>query len=526
MAEHPNRPRGSARAAILIAVLTASVAGLPFLPRGEAVPETVLRSVPIDVRTLLRPGPGLSLGADSGGLRAAERARTVTASACAPIWFDGMAFTWHQASGAAVTIRTAAGGPGRYWRAVTLEPEGGPDPGTPEYRPGQQGSAYLWTGGARCARFSLELPAGAELRDLRVLFINSSGTAEGPGTGPRDVGPVATGDLGPPFGVPRADAMTQRPRIIAREQWGANPKLMNCTPWVAPFLKMGFIHHTAGSNAYSRAQADDVVRGVYAYHTNGRGWCDIGYNFLVDRYGDVFEGRSGGVTNDVVGAAQMGFNTGAFSVSMMGNFDAVRPPAHAVGVLERLIAWRLDVAHVNPRARTVMVSAGGSTTRFQTGTEVRLRTISGHRDTGLTACPGRYLYPLIPAIRDVAGSMGLPKIYQPTLSTTSIPSDGPLSVRIRARSSASFAWRVIVLGPSGDTVVVIRGSKGPTLDVRWVADGSAQPLEAGEYRVLVETTGAVGGRARPATLTVVAEPPPSPSPTLTPTPTPTVSPTP
>jgi hypothetical protein len=270
------------------------------------------------------------------------------------------------------------------------------------------------------------------------------------------------------------------------------------------------------------------VRGIFAYHTNGRGWCDIGYNFLVDRFGDVFEGRSGGVTNDVVGAAQMGFNTGAFSVSMMGNFDVARPPVHAVRVLERLMAWRLDVGHVNPRAFTIMVSAGGSTTRYHDGTEVRLRTISGHRDTGLTACPGRYLYPLISAIRDVAGRLGLPKIYRPALSTTAVATDAPVSVRVRARSSGSFSWRVTVLGPGGAPVAVIRGPKGKTLDVRWVADGSAQPLAAGTYRVLVETAGAVGEQARPATLTLVAEPPPSPSPTATPTPTvsPTVSPTP
>jgi uncharacterized protein with LGFP repeats len=324
--------------------------------------------------------------------------------------------------------------------------------------------------------------------------------------------------------------MTARPRIITREQWGANPKLMNCTPWVAPFLKMGFVHHTAGSNAYSRAQADDVVRGVYAYHTNGRGWCDIGYNFLVDRYGDVFEGRSGGVTNDVVGAAQMGFNTGAFSVSMMGDFDVARPPGVAVRALQRLMAWRLDVAHVNPRAFTVMVSAGGSTTRYHKGTEVRLRTISGHRDTGLTACPGRYLYPLIPAIREVAGHLGLPKIYRPSLSTISVPSDGPVSIRIRASSSGAFRWLVTVVGPDGAEVATIRGPKGATLDVRWMADGTTQPLEPGTYRIVIVTTGPMGSRARPAELTVSVEPPvsPSPSPTVNPSssPTPTVTPTP
>jgi uncharacterized protein with LGFP repeats len=311
----------------------------------------------------------------------------------------------------------------------------------------------------------MDLPKGAVVSNVRVLFINSSGTAGGPGTGLGDVGPVAVGAPGGPFAPSVAEALTRRPRIITREQWGADPKLMNCTPLVADFLSTAFVHHTAGSNAYTQAQADDVVRGIYAYHTNGRGWCDIGYNFLVDRFGDVFEGRSGGVTNDVIGAAQMGFNTGAFSVSVMGTFDYVRPPGPAVGALERLLAWRLDVGHENPSARTVMISAGGDTTRYPAGTKVKLRTISGHRDTGITDCPGIILYAMLPGIRSHVATVGLPKLYNPRLSISTIVSGQPVDIRIRAKGSTSMTWSVSVLDPIGNAIASFPGQTGEALEL-------------------------------------------------------------
>ena len=261
---------------------------------------------------------------------------------------------------------------------------------------------------------------------------------------------------------------------------------MNCTPLLAGFLSMAFVHHTAGSNSYTQSQADDVVRGIYAYHTNGRGWCDIGYNFLVDRFGDVFEGRSGGVTNNVIGAAQMGFNTGAFSVSVMGTFDYVRPPEPAVRALERLLAWRLDVAHVNPSARTVMTSGGGDTTRYPAGAKVKLRTISGHRDTGITDCPGIILYAMLPGIRTRVATTGLPKLYNPRLSTSAIVSGQPVDIRIRAKGSTSMTWSVSVLDPSGNEIASFPDQTGDALEVVWPAIGPpTQPDVPGVYQVVI-----------------------------------------
>jgi hypothetical protein len=509
MADHARPRRALLRALIVLSVAGTVVVGLPSLG-SSAAPATVVRTAPIEASALAARDVVL---APDGTLRAPTRARTRAVTRCAPIWFDGIAVTW-RGRGRPPALSIATGpGRGRLSAPQRVDAEGGPDPGTADARSAASGSDYVWTGGARCARLRFDLPRGSSISRVRVSYLNTSGTAGGPGTGTRDVGPSLDGGAS----IPDANATTRRPHFITREQWGANPRLMNCIPDVASFLTNAFVHHTAGSNGYSRWQADDVVRGIYAYHTRVRGWCDIGYNFLVDRYGDVFEGRSGGVTNDVVGAAQMGFNTGAFSVSIMGTFDAVAPPPAAIHALERVLAWRLDVAHVNPSSRQPMTSAGGPTTRYKKGTTVRLHAISGHRDTGLTDCPGGRLYALLPSVRRVVAHTGLPKIYAPRLSATSVMVGDALSVRVKARGSTTLVWTASVLDAAGATVATLPADTGDRLDVRW----DAVAATAGVYRVVIAAATPGGAAARPATLPLTVEPLPTPSPSPTPSATPT-----
>ena len=520
----PHGPRGPARAPrarrrrratprVLLVVLVAGAALLrvPY-PTSTAAPATVVRTTAIDATSLL----GRGLQATPSGVRATAHVtrRAVTTRAvtsCAPIWFDGLAFTWSQRRGRPATLAIATGASRTSLGASqTLEADGGPDPDTSEATAsaGRLGSEYVWTGGARCVRVRFRLPAGATIGSVRAVFLNTSGTSAGPRTGPNEVGPSLVEGTSTPI----ASAATREPHLITRPEWGANPKLMNCTPDVASFLTNAFVHHTAGSNAYSRAQADDVVRGIYAYHTQVRGWCDIGYNFLVDRYGDVFEGRSGGVTNDVVGAAQMGFNTGAFSVSMMGTFDTATPPRPALRALERILAWRLDVAHIDPRSRQEMTSGGGSTTRYKKGTIVRLHAISGHRDTGLTDCPGGRLYALLRRIRRRVARIGLPKMYDARLSVSSVAAGEQATVRIRARGSTTLRWSVELVDHAGTGVEEIANVRDDRLGVRWPALVDAE----GSYMVVVTAHDGRGRRAMPASLPLVVRPAPSPTPTVSP----------
>ena len=146
-----------------------------------------------------------------------------------------------------------------------------------------------------------------------------------------------------------------------------------------------------------RADAPALVRGIYAYHTQTLGWDDIGYNFLIDRYGTIYEGRSGGVSRGVIAAQALGFNTGSTGIAMIGTFTGVAPPAAALSSLEKLLAWKLSLCGLDPLSTVTMTC--GMTERFKAGARIVLPVIAGHRDVNATACPGDALYALLPAIR-------------------------------------------------------------------------------------------------------------------------------
>jgi hypothetical protein len=142
-----------------------------------------------------------------------------------------------------------------------------------------------------------------------------------------------------------------------------------------------------------------VVLGVCLFHRNARGWNDIGYDFLVDRYGQVFEGRAGGIDAPVVGAQAGGFNSESTGVSVIGNFSASPPPRAAMDSLAQLLAWKLGLHGVPATGKTEVTSSGGPSTGYRPGTRVTVNRISGHRDVDLTACPGAALYRRLPALR-------------------------------------------------------------------------------------------------------------------------------
>jgi uncharacterized protein with LGFP repeats len=186
------------------------------------------------------------------------------------------------------------------------------------------------------------------------------------------------------------------PRIVTRRQWGADPSLSNrCwAPRYGSSARMVFVHHTASSNRYSEREAPAVVRSIYAYHTQAEGWCDIGYNFLVDRYGNIYEGRRGGIRKPVRGSHAGDYNVNTVGISLIGNFTSAAPTSRMKKALVRLIAWRLGSSYRY---------AGGWT--FVNGH--RFRDISGHRDAMATSCPGQVVYDWLPTLRRrVAARMG------------------------------------------------------------------------------------------------------------------------
>ena len=120
-----------------------------------------------------------------------------------------------------------------------------------------------------------------------------------------------------PFRVPAA---TAAPSIVPRLSWGADESIRRGPPSYAADVRFAIVHHTAGRNDYTRAEAPAIVKGIQLFHVQGNGWNDIGYNFLVDRFGTIYEGRFGGVDRNVIGAHALGFNTESVGIALLGTY--------------------------------------------------------------------------------------------------------------------------------------------------------------------------------------------------------------
>jgi N-acetylmuramoyl-L-alanine amidase len=279
----------------------------------------------------------------------------------------------------------------------------------------------------------------------------------------------------------RVPAATAEPVIVPRAAWGANESIRRGPPTYTPEVRFAIVHHTAGSNDYTRAQAAAIVRGIQLFHVQSNGWNDIGYNFLVDRFGTIYEGRYGGVDRNVIGAHALGFNTGSVGIALLGTYGNTTPSAAAQDAIARLVAWRLDLAHVDPASTLTFVSGGSE--KYAPDAPVILRAVSGHRDTGSTECPGNALYARLGAIAASARAIGGLKIFEPKVSTTGS------ATRFRARVSQSQPWTVTLTTTAG--VQVAQGS-GTGTAADWTWDSAGAP--AGSYRWTI-----AAGAARPAT---------------------------
>ncbi|GKQ33759.1 hypothetical protein ALMP_03100 [Streptomyces sp. A012304] len=194
-----------------------------------------------------------------------------------------------------------------------------------------------------------------------------------------------------------------RPRIVTRGGWSADETLREKGFRYTTTVKAAFVHHTASGNNYKCAQAPSVIRGIYRYHVVSMGWRDIGYNFLVDKCGNIYEGRAGGVTKPVLGAHTLGFNSNSMGIAVLGTYTKTKPPAATVTAIARLTAWKLGLFGANPSGKTYLKSGGGNL--YRKGKNVRLNVISGHRDGFATECPGRQLYGKLGSARSAAARL-------------------------------------------------------------------------------------------------------------------------
>ncbi|MFD0539150.1 peptidoglycan recognition protein [Actinomadura luteofluorescens] len=231
---------------------------------------------------------------------------------------------------------------------------------------------------------------------------------------------------------------------MARAGWGADESLVKEAPEYDASVKAAFVHHTDTGNGYSCTESPSVIRSVFLYHVQSQGWNDIGYNFLVDKCGTIFEGRAGGADRPVHGAHTYGFNTDTTGIAVLGTYTAandpttpgVAPTKAALDGTAKIAAWKLGLTGVDPTAKTTLTSAApdGTGGKYPYGQKVEFNTISGHRDGFATACPGAQLYSALPAVRTAAKQITVPALSATVTGATAAGG------RYYTKSTATLNW--------------------------------------------------------------------------------------
>jgi hypothetical protein len=307
----------------------------------------------------------------------------------------------------AVRIRTrrAADGTWTAWQRLEADGISPAEPGTRDAGAARGSTDPLWVGEsdgveATLADHHAPLPAG-----LRIDLIDP-GDPPAPPALP-DPGVAATPRVALPgqgFAAAPRVALPERPvpELVSRAGWGANEAIVKGPPEYSSDVQVLFVHHTAGTNGYRCADSAAIVRAIEAYHVKSNHWDDIGYNFLVDKCGTLFEGRGGGVDRPVLGAHTLGFNRRSSAIAVLGNYTGRGVPARVRRVIAQVAAYKIGAYGGAPAGRVALVSTGSD--RYAEGSRAMLNRISGHRDTGRTECPGDTLYAQLGAIRSLAGA--------------------------------------------------------------------------------------------------------------------------
>jgi N-acetylmuramoyl-L-alanine amidase/FG-GAP repeat/FG-GAP-like repeat len=386
------------------------------------------------------------------GKLAAELSKTAAFSAVKVTW-DG---TNPKVRGT-VQVRTHTGGTWSGWKTLGAE-EVSDDPAAARDAAVRTGSETLWAGpsdGVRARVVAADGSTSALPHAMKLLLVD-------PGTAPATTGgamtpaddPTPTDDCDPTTDPgPARPSTVAAPPIITRAQWGADENL-ECPPTYAPDgIQAVVVHHTGedDGNNYTCADSAARVRTIQQEHMVGNGWNDIGYNFLVDKCGQIFEGRAGGVDQPVIGAHDFGFNTGTVGIAWIGNSNDQRPTRAALDAIARIAAWKLGQYGLDPLGTVTLTSGAsdsGGGTRYQKGQSVTLPRIFGHTDTYYTECPGSTLYPKLGLIRSLAASPGISH----ALATSDYNRDGVNDLVAGLPKANSGA---------GETVTVPGGSSGP-----------------------------------------------------------------
>lgn len=396
------RTRGTAAALLITSSLTLAQ------PSSAAVAAAPAAAVP----AVAAPSPALAGGsaqvterhasfasAPASGTRSAPsrsstlRARVarpaaalVTAAVAVPPEVAIVGVSWRRGTGARtfVQYRVREAGSWGSWRAQAPGDCVACETGEEAAARARAGSDPVVLTGAQAVQARLVTASGTAPRDARLSVIDPGRERVTPSGGVVPGGGATMLAGASAASLPTASASASR--VGLRSAWRASERVSR----TSRFRPVGVVvHHTAGTNRYSRGQVPAILRGIQRFHVQDRGWSDIGYNVLVDKWGRVWEGRRGGVGRPVVGAHASGYNSRLVGISVLGDYNRVRPTRAALSGVAWAAGRAARVHGFDPRAP--MTAAGR-----------RMPRLVGHRSVGTTSCPGVYLSAKLPYLRDLS----------------------------------------------------------------------------------------------------------------------------
>ncbi|HQR80137.1 MAG TPA: N-acetylmuramoyl-L-alanine amidase [Actinomycetota bacterium] len=372
-------------------VVVALVLGIVLILPVTGLPGIGPRPVPTRMQTLDLAQIGMPAGRGMSGVEQPTASRSAVIETD-PFGLVGL--SWDQAPppGSVVKVRVREQSGWTSWLQIPFAADHGPDPASAEAQGALAGTDPMLTGTSDAVQVWVQTPDGQAPPNTQVHLVDTD-----------DV------DIQQPA-LSQAAAAPGMPPIITRAQWGADESMRNRDPVYSSVVKVGFVHHTVSSSTYTKSQAAAQMRNLYAWYTKGLKYSDMAYNFLVDRFGRLYEGRAGGMDRPVVGGHTAGLNNDSFAVSAMGNFDEYNPTDAKMDAIKesiaQLMAWKLGLSKRDPGGRDNLISTGSLNSGFwEKGQVATLNRVSGHRDAGNTACPGKYLYAHVPDIRARAAQL-------------------------------------------------------------------------------------------------------------------------
>jgi N-acetylmuramoyl-L-alanine amidase/FlgD Ig-like domain len=252
-----------------------------------------------------------------------------------------------------------------------------------------------------------------------------------------------------------------------------------------------------------------IIRSIYAYHIHSNGWCDIGYNYLVDKFGRIWEGRYGGITKPVIGAHTGGFNTNTFGVSLIGNFTSTTPSSAMLGAVEKLFAWRLGVYYRDPLGKATTTAGYFSGSRYAAGSTVTFNVISGHRNADLTSCPGDAAYTKLPTIRNAVKTLMGTGFVSPRASPTTVRMASG-AVKLASNVVSAMSWTTTVTDANNNVVKTLTGtaSRSAPVSASWdLTDLDGHAVLPGVYTLRMTGANSGGATAVPFTTHITVTPP-------------------